>query len=150
MIIHDRATLAVSSDETTAASMTEVLRLKPTSSHEKGDSTPAARAGRVVSGDRLVESSALWAYDADESAADISDETGFRTLRVLIDALSSRVDELALLRATCDTTIWWSGDSNSTQGGFVLPVDMIRQLSLLGCDVYGTTFLDDQEQRQTH
>jgi hypothetical protein len=93
----------------------------------------------------MVEARAHWSYEADGSAADESDETGFRTLQVLVDVLSSRTQELAALRATCETIIWWSGDSDSSQGGFVLPVEMMEDLAALGCDLYGTTYLDDDE-----
>jgi hypothetical protein len=51
------------------------------------------------------------------------------------------------LRRGGETTLWWSGDSDSTQGGFVLEADLISSLSKLGCDVFGTAFLaehDDQ------
>ncbi len=124
--------------------MTQTLRLSPTSWNEKGDPTLAAKAGRDASRSRLVEPRARWSYHADGSAADPSDETGFRTLRVLIDVLSSRTRELAALRATCETVIGWSGDSDSSQGGFVLPSAMMNDLAALGCDLYGTTYLDEQ------
>jgi hypothetical protein len=37
-------------------------------------------------------------------------------------------------------------DSDSTQGGFVLPVDLTDKLSELGVDVYATVYLDDSDE----
>ena len=49
-----------------------------------------------------------------------------------------------LLPADCETCIWWTADSDSTQGGFVLPVELMAQLAALGVDLYTRVNLDDR------
>lgn len=49
------------------------------------------------------------------------------------------------LREGGETRLWWSGDSDSTQGGFVLEADLIGHLATLGCDVFGTAYLAEGE-----
>lgn len=43
----------------------------------------------------------------------------------------------------CETIIWWAGDSDSVQRGFVIPADLLKDLASLGCDFYGTAHLED-------
>jgi len=38
----------------------------------------------------------------------------------------------------------WSADSDSVQGGFVLPADVAHQIAMLGVDVYATVYLEDE------
>lgn len=40
--------------------------------------------------------------------------------------------------------IWWSADSDSSQGGFVLPVELAVQIAALGVDLYGTVFVEPE------
>lgn len=140
MIINDRAGLSIYSEELTAAEITSILGMEPTKSSNRGDPDPYSHPA--------IQPRSHWSFPADASSADESDETGFRTLRVLIDAFRERAAELALLREDCETIIWWSGDSDSTQGGFVIPADLLADLAALECDLYGTTFLGDDDDEE--
>ncbi|MFB8189953.1 hypothetical protein ACFC14_11545 [Microbacterium sp. NPDC055988] len=79
----------------------------------------------------------------DEPGAD--DQTGFSALRALVVRLEPAAQALRELRQGGETVLWWSGDSDSTQGGFVLEADLIDSLAKLGCSVYGTAFLTEDE-----
>ncbi len=49
------------------------------------------------------------------------------------------------LPADCEARIWWSTDSDSGQGGFVLPADLSAQIAELGVDLYATVYLEDDD-----
>jgi hypothetical protein len=49
------------------------------------------------------------------------------------------------LPTDCDARIWWSLDSDSTQGGFILPADLADSISALGVDIHATVYLDEGE-----
>ena len=141
MIRGNRSTLSVYSDVRTAVQITAVLGLEPHLSNETGDPTRAALVGRNLKPEAMTYQRAHWSFTADDSMVDAEDETGFSSLRVLIDVFRDRADALASLRPDCETVIWWSGDSDSSQGGFVIPADLLTDLALLGCDLYGTAYL---------
>lgn len=74
------------------------------------------------------------------------DQTGVSALRTLVVRLEPNAQALMELRQGGETTLWWSGDADSTQGGFVLEADLIRYLPTLGCDVFGTAFLAEEDE----
>lgn len=84
-----------------------------------------------------------------EELIDPGDQTGFGSVRALVSVFRGKAATLARLRPDCETIIWWSGDSDSTQGGFVLPADLIADLAAFGCDLYGTAFLDEDNEDRT-
>ncbi|CAN5334175.1 hypothetical protein BH09ACT1_BH09ACT1_12810 [soil metagenome] len=145
MIIDSRSSLSVYSELRTAAQITAVLGLEPNDSAEKGEPTRAALAGQKLKPQYMTNERAHWSFDADENAADPNDETGFASLRVLIGAIRDSASALASLRPDCETIIWWSGYSDSVQGGFVMPADLIADLALLGCDLYGTAYIGEDD-----
>lgn len=145
MIRGNRSTLAVYSELRTAAEMTAALGLEPHESNEVGEPTRAALSGRELKPEAMAYQQAHWSFTADDSLVDPEDETGFSSLRVLIDVFRDRASAIASLRSDCDTVIWWSGHSDSSQGGFVIPNDLLTDLALLGCDLYGTAYLIDDE-----
>ena len=145
MIVTSRSSLSIYSDARTAVEMTRVLGIDPHYSNEIGDPTSAALAGRVLKPKYMTYQRAHWSFDADESLIDPEDETGFASLRVLVDVFRPRAAALATLRADCETIIWWSGDSDSEQGGFVIPADLLSDLAALGCDLYGTAYLEQDD-----
>ncbi|MFJ4224539.1 hypothetical protein [Microbacterium sp. NPDC089695] len=61
----------------------------------------------------------------------------------MVEILEPVAGALAELRQDGETINWWSGDSDSTQGGFVLEADLIARLAALGCHIYGTTYLSE-------
>lgn len=146
MIRDNRASLSIHSDTKTVAEISALLRLEPSDWGDKGDLTPAGRAGRNYAPELLTHQRTFWSLteSVDEPSAD--DRTGFSALRALAARLEPRAQALMELRQGGETTLWWSGDSDSTQGGFVLEADLIRYLSTLGCDVFGTAFLAEDDE----
>ncbi|MEV4735785.1 MULTISPECIES: DUF4279 domain-containing protein [unclassified Microbacterium] len=127
----------------TVREISALLGLEPTRSGDKGDLTPAGRAGRNLAPEYLRYPRAFWSLGAIDREPSAEDRTGFSALRELVEILAPVADALAVLREGGETIIWWSGDSDSTQGGFVLEADLITRLAALGCHVYGTAFLSE-------
>lgn len=144
MIRGNRASFSVYSDTKTVGEISAMLGLEPSSSGEKGDLTPAGRAGRDLAPERLRYERADWSLTVVNKPSD-EDQTGFSSLRALMARLQPSSQVLAELRQGGETTLSWSGDSDSTQGGFVLEADLISYLAQLGCDVFGTAFLTDDD-----
>jgi hypothetical protein len=152
MIQGNRASLSSHSDAKTVAEISEMLGLEPTASGDKGDLTPAGRAGRSYAPERLTYQRTYWSLTEKVDVASAEDQTGFSALRALAARLEPNAQALMVLRQGGETRIWWSGDSDSAQGGFVLEADLISSLATLGCDVFGTAYLtgnDDDEDATT-
>ncbi|AXL11649.1 DUF4279 domain-containing protein [Microbacterium foliorum] len=146
MIQSNRASLSIHSDTKTVAEISAMLGMEPTGWGDKGDLTPAGRAGRNYAPERLTHQRTFWSLDAyiDEPSAD--DQTGFSALRALVVRLEPKAQALMDLRQGGETVLWWSGDSDSTQGGFVLEADLISGIAKLGCDVFGTAYLTEDDE----
>lgn len=144
MIRGNRASLAVRSDAYTVAQISEMLGREPDQAGDIGDLTAAGRAGRDLAPERLRYQRTFWTID-EKDAGEGEDRTGFASLRRLVEDLVPLADALARLRRGGETILWWSGDSDSAQGGFVLESDLIAALSRIGCDVYGTAHLEDPD-----
>ena len=145
MIIDGTATLVIYSDTLTAAEVTDALGITPTEAHEKGDPTRAGIAGRPLRADRLTYQRAQWSLEAPQPE-DQPDDTELASVSRLVDIVKHKADELRALRATCETIIWWYGSSDNSQGGFVMTAGLLADLGSLGCDLYGTAYLDDAEE----
>ena len=151
MIRGNRASFSVYSDTKSVSEISAMLGLEPSSSGEKGDLTPSGRAGRDLAPERLRYQHTRWSLTVVNEPSD-EDQTGFSSLRELIARLQPSSQVLAELRQGGETRLWWSGDSDSTQGGFVLEADLISYLAKLGCDVFGTAYLaedDDEDEDAT-
>lgn len=144
MIRGNRASFSVYSDTKTVSEISAMLGLEPSRSGDKGDLTPVGRAGRDLAPERLRYQQTYWSLTVANEPCD-EDETGFSSLRELTARLQPRSQVLAELRRGGETRLWWSGDSDSTQGGFVLEADLISHLAELGCDVFGTAYLTEAE-----
>lgn len=144
MIRGNRASFDVYSDTKTVNQISTMLGLEPTRAGDKGDLTPAGRAGRDLAPEHLRYQRTRWSLTVASEPGE-EDQTGLSSLRELVSRLQPRSHVLAELRQGGETRLWWSGDSDSTQGGFVLEMDLIRSLAELGCDVFGTAFLTDDE-----
>ena len=83
-----------------------------------------------------------WVLEQPGEDAQYVDGTGSLCLEKLVARLEGLAQNLAQLRETCDTTIWWHGSSNSEQGGFELHAQLVAGLGLLGCDLVGTVYFD--------
>jgi Domain of unknown function (DUF4279) len=145
VIVWSRSTLSVYSTTRTAAEITRILGVEPTDAHDIGDPTRAALSGRRTTPKAMTHQQTGWSFDADPAGIDPEDRTGFASMRLIVERFRDRADALAELRSDCDTRIWWSGDSNSSQGGFVIPADLLADLALLGCDLFGTAFISTDE-----
>lgn len=149
MIRGNRASFSVYSDTTTTVEISALLGIEPDHWGDKGDLTPAGRAGRNFAQERLTYQRTYWSITESSDNQDSDDQTGFSALRALVVRLESRAHALGELRQGGETVLWWSGDSDSMQGGFVLEADLLRDLGRLGCSVYGTAYLSEVEAEGT-
>jgi len=132
MIRSGRASLVVLSTGTDPVTISETLALAPTKVEPKG---AVLRSGRV-------REHHVWSLDV-ETLDNDGDLTGTRALRELLACARRAFGRIGKLPTDCDARVWWSADSDSTQGGFVLPIDLVDEISALGVDVYATVYLDD-------
>lgn len=128
MIVSSRATLGIYSETVTAAEVTAALGIEPTRSSERAGSTKRR---------------SHWSLDVAE--VDPDDDGGFAAVESLVELLRDRAAALAALRPACEMIIWWSGDSDGTQGGFVMTAALLTDLAALGCELYGTAFLAETD-----
>ncbi|MDR6867946.1 hypothetical protein J2Y69_002554 [Microbacterium resistens] len=135
------ATLSIYSDHLTAAQITDVLGIPPTRTHERGDPTYAARSGRPHLAKHLTYPQAQWHLNSP-----VAEGFGaFGSLRALLDSVKPQATRIRDLRPSCETIIWWHGSSDSSQGGFAMPANVISDLAAIGCDLYGTTYLAEED-----
>lgn len=134
---YNTSSLALYSETGGPEKVTEVLDLRPHLTRVKGD-RKTGRDGRQYSPVRH----SVWIYDAPKFDAYPDDDSGFSTLRALVDAVRDRADALASLRPEYRTVIWWSGEV-SPQGNFAMDADIVVGLGLLGCEFYGSVSLEE-------
>ena len=139
MIQSDRASLSVQSTLTTPAEISGLLALEPTDVTEMGT---ASRSGRV-------REHHTWTIHVDTLGNTDVDQTGTRALRTLLEKCIPARGRIDSLPSDCDTVIWWYGDSDSTQGGFVLAADLVQMISALGVDLMGSVWLPDEDSTTT-
>ena len=135
MIRSGRASLVVTSTETEPEAVSQLLAMEPSEVRRKGT---ALRSGRI-------HDHHVWSIDVGTLANTDDDQTGTRVLRELLDRSRPATRRIQILPADCEVRIWWSADSDSGQGGFVLPADLVGQIAELGVDLYGTVYLEDDE-----
>ncbi|KRC58668.1 hypothetical protein ASE14_19195 [Agromyces sp. Root81] len=128
MIRWNRASLAIHSTRLNRDEITRRLGIEPSAERQRRSS--ALRA--------------VWTLDLTDDPRESGDHTGMGSLRRLVDVLAPNREALHHLRDDCELRIWWSGDSDSTQGGFVMPADLLVSLGQLDIDVFGTAFLEDE------
>ena len=133
MIQSGRASLSVVSTETDPALISEILGLAPTLVKLRGS---ARRSGRLLEHN-------VWTIDVGRSWNTDADKTGTRSLQDLVNHVRPAIGRFPLLPADCDARIWWSADSDSTQGGFVISTDLAANIAELGVDVYATVYLGE-------
>lgn len=136
MIRSGRASLVVLSTETEPATISEILTITPSKVAPKG---AVLRSGRV-------REHHVWSLVVESLDNTGEDQTGTRALRELLRRASGAFGRVGKLPSDCDTRVWWSADSDSSQGGFVLPLDLVGQISALGVDVYATIYFDEEFQ----
>ncbi len=133
MIQSGLASLTVVSNGTDPARVSEILGLLPTSIKRRGSVRPS---GRTLDHN-------VWTLDVGRSANTKADESGTGALHNLVSVARPAVGKVPLLPTDCDARIWWSADSDSTQGGFVISADLATSIAALGIDVYATVYLEE-------
>lgn len=140
----DIATLAIYSDHLSAAAVTAALGVEPTSIHEIGDTRRRSRSRRAGSHSPTQYTHSLWEHTvrADPARSGVADAAGSTSIRLLVDVFREKQGQLETLRADYELRIWWSAISSSTQAPFVFDADLVRGLAIIGCDLYGTAYLE--------
>lgn len=133
MIRSGLASLVVLSTETEPHVITEILRVEPTDVVLRGTEL---RSGRV-------QECHVWRVDSDRMDNTSDDQSGTIALRWVLDAGRAAAGRVGQLPGDCETRIWWTADSDSTQGGFVLPIELMQEIVAIGVDLYTTVNLDD-------
>ena len=132
MIESGSARLVISSIATEPQDISELLGLEPTEVIPKGT---VSRSGRV-------SEQHMWSLEVDLRDNTQEDQTGTRSLRELLSSTRVAAGRVCDLPGDCEARIWWYGNSDSTQGGFVFPAELAEQIAALGVDLYATVYLD--------
>ncbi|TFV99871.1 DUF4279 domain-containing protein [Leifsonia flava] len=132
MIQSGRASLVVHSTTTDPAEVSRILGLQPTRVNERGS---VRRSGRILDHN-------TWRFDVDEMSNTEDDRTGLRSLTELLARVRVAAGRVGLLPPDCEARIWWHGSSDSSQGGFVIPVELASDVAALGVAVHATVYLD--------
>ncbi len=135
MIINNTAALIVQSKEHSVDRVTGVLGIEPTHTRTKGEVISARRS--VIAAQHHI-----WVHRVEGAEVASDDKTGMGALTLLVQRLAPLAERLATLRPDYRTIISWGGFSDSSEGGFVMPADLSAALGRLGCDLYGTAYLD--------
>ncbi|MFZ7086578.1 DUF4279 domain-containing protein [Curtobacterium sp. RRHDQ10] len=141
MIRRSLATLTIWSDTHTVDEITTRLGVRPTDSDDIGDPTRARIMDDAARRPRYEQTK--WSVDADQTRVDPDDESGFGSVRVLLDTVRTAMPAIAELAASGDEVILtWSGFSDSGFGGFVLPADLMRDLGAIEAELVGTAHFE--------
>lgn len=140
----DIATLAIYSDHLSAAAVTTALGVEPTSIHEIGDTRRRSRSRRAGSHSPTQYTHSLWEHTvrADPGLSTVPDAAGSTSIRLLVEVFREKQAQLDRLRDDYELRLWWSAISSSTQAPFVFDAELIRGLAVIGCDLYGTAYLE--------
>jgi len=141
VVIDGKASLSIKSLTNSASDVTAVLGLEPTASAEIGDPVGRVRTGADGKPSMRERTHSIWALDAEHIDSD--DRSGFAGVRSLVALLESRKSALKKLHDRYFMEIRWSGFSDSPQGGFLLPSDLLVALGSLGLDFHGTVYLTE-------
>ena len=133
MIQTGRASLTVTSTQTSVQQISEVLGLSPTRSEVRGAERPSG----------ALRTHNLWCIEVDVANTE-EDQTGTGALAELVSRTRAAAGKVAQPPADCEAKIWWSADSDSGQGGFVLPTEVVAGIAALGVDVFATVYLDEE------
>lgn len=86
----------------------------------------------------------MWSVDVERVATRLIEDAGVGALVELLARMERAVGKVAALPPDCDVRIWWSADSDSDQGGFVLPIEVVTRIAALGVDVFATVYLGER------
>jgi hypothetical protein len=145
-MIDGSASLQISSTTRTAASVAEALGIHATHMAEKGDARLSLE-GNAIRGARPLYEYAVWSVTVDGDEASDDGSAGFTSLRLLVAQFAGKAQILSQLRESGEYKMYvsWYGTSGSSQGGFVLPLDLLAALVELGCDLFGNVYSYDPE-----
>jgi hypothetical protein len=130
MITRDIASLVIQSRTEPAGPLTAALGLTPSRVSEIG---------------RRPHSN--WIYETEVAIPPEDPESNrFASVRELLARIAPIGPQLRTLRPRYEYRIDWGGFSDSTQGGFVLPADVLAGLAALDCDLWGTVYLDERDE----
>jgi hypothetical protein len=139
MIRNNSAALIVSSTINSISGVSALLDLEPTLSHELGEET--RNSGRVPPGSpRRFHKDSRWVFGVEDDASE--DETGFGSVRKLLDSLKGRETAVRALHPDFEVWMQWTGFSDSESGGFVIPADVLPSLASLECDIVANAEFD--------
>lgn len=141
MIVENHASFTVSSTTRTAAEVTRILGLDPTTAHEIGDAR-LQPSGAPVQHPPFEWDRSVWNLSADHDGTG-DDQSGTSSLASVVTPLTERVAQLDQLRADCQFRLSWWGDSDSSQGGLVLPEELLPKLASLRCSVFMTSYFSE-------
>ncbi|PZU43458.1 MAG: hypothetical protein DI566_14595 [Microbacterium sp.] len=82
----------------------------------------------------------VWTLDIGRFDNSDDDQSGTIALGKLLVRCAPAYGRIGNLPDDCEARIWWSGDSDSVQGGFVISADLAGMISALGVDVYATVY----------
>lgn len=139
MVVDSSAVLKILSDSLTCDEITKALGIEPSLSHDKGDPKGKPRPDAHGTLMQRRHDRAVWSWFA-EPSDDTTDAQS--SLEQIVSTFASRADALATLRQYCTIVVDYWGHSDSTQGGFVFPAEVVAGLATLGCDVYGSVYTD--------
>lgn len=113
-----RASVRIKSDTLDTAEVTRMVGVHPTRATQKGEQPP----------DRSVPSlSGIWTYTVCADQVSIAAMTLLETIEPVATGLR---DAAALYGAELTVSIYWQPEGG--QGGYSLPADTVRRLSMLG------------------
>jgi hypothetical protein len=72
---------------------------------------------------------------------------GTARLRELLHIFRGRAPLIRQMRGQCEVRVWWSGSSDSVQGGFVLDAEILSGLVEICVGFYGTVYPDVDDAR---
>ena len=140
MVVDGTASLVIQSTSRSVAEITALLQITPTRAGDRGDPIRVHQSG--VGAGRRNETT-VWTLECEPPNPESGDDDGVASLSALVAALVGKEAILAELRGVgCTTTVWWYGCSDSEQGGFVLSTELLRELAGLGCDLFGSVYLE--------
>lgn len=144
MITSSRATLALYSATGSAAHVTSVLGLQPTSSGERGQAKHKFRLkADGTYARRHYYKTSVWLYEVESDEADPEEGGSYSSLLLLAERLADKADLIGSLRPQYTTAISYFGMSDSDQAGFVWPAKVVSALAPLGCEIYGDVYLGE-------
>jgi hypothetical protein len=142
VIVDSSASLVITSTTLTVEQITQRLGIEPSASRNTGDPIGPPRVDATGHPIQRRATEAHWRLDAQPGTT----RDSFGSLVALAEVLRDQRDNLASLRPACTTVIVWGGFSDSDQGGFVFPAPLLADLGALGCDLYGTAYLHEEEE----